>query len=216
MNIFTNNLKNNIDRAYKELKTEYALKRFGNIENFKKYFQDNKETLLNIKVNNSSSFKDQVGNKKIIFFDKYLNVYIMEIDLNNNFYMQLDDYTLDNDIFNANYEHSTNMNKALLNCEKFLKMLNTKDYKAAYNILDENFKQTYFKTEADFEKYIKSTVFNYNKAKYDEYRQPIDGVHALKMTLTDATGESKEKREFNIVMMLKEERNFVMSFEVNE
>ena len=73
-------------------------------------------------------------------------------------------------------------------------MINNLDYKVAYEKLDSNFRNTYFKTVEEFENYMKNHVFRYN--------------------IFDATYENETEIEFNIVMKLLDNADFVMSFEV--
>ena len=215
LNIFQNDLRTNLNKAYKELKEQYATKRFGDYDTFKQYAQSNKERLLEAKVSNCTIYADETLNKKFAFNDQYSIIYIIESNSENKFSIQLDDYTLENEAFNSAYEKASNMNKAQLNCDKFFKMINTQDYTSAYNVLDENFKASNFKTEQDFEKYIKAKLFNYNRLDYKEYSNTISSIHQYKIGVTDATKtDSKNEVEFNIIMKLLDGTNFVMSFDV--
>ena len=215
LNIFKYNLKNDLNKAYKELKEEYATKRFGDLNTFREYIKNNIERLNEVKVNNCIANVDDDYNKKFVFNDKYLNVYIIESNAKNEFTIQLDDYTLENEEFNNYYENASNMNKAKSNCEKFFKMINTQDYASAYNVLDEKFKATNFKTLHDFEKYIKTKLYTYNKLNYKEYNNKISSIHQFKIGVTDYTKTNSESEvEFNIVMKLLDGTDFVMSFDV--
>ena len=215
LNIFQNDLRTNLNKAYKELKEQYAAKRFGDYNAFKQYAQNNKERLLGAKVSNCTITTDEVLNKKFVFNDQYSIIYIIESNSENKFTIQLDDYTLENEEFNSYYEKASNMDKAKSNCDKFFKMINTQDYASAYNILDENFKATNFKTLQDFEKYIKAKLYTYNKINFKEYNSSISGIHQFKIGVTDYTKTNSEnEKEFNIIMKLLDGTDFVMSFDV--
>ena len=93
-------------------------------------------------------------------------------------------------------------------------MINNLEYKVAYEKLDSNFRNTYFKTVEEFENYMKNHVFRYNVFDKTEYSNEIKGIHSYKVLLKDATYENETEIEFNIVMKLLDNADFVMSFEV--
>ena len=101
----------------------------------------------------------------------------------------------------------------MMNIDKFFQMLNAKDYKAAYEKLDMNFKNNYFKTEQDFENYIKQRVFSYNKVEYVSYNGDISGIFKYDLNLKNKQNETQEV-SFSVVMQLKEGTDFVMSFNI--
>jgi hypothetical protein len=53
----------------------------------------------------------------------------------------------------------------------FIKMINDVNYQGAYKVLSNEFKNNYFKTQEDFENYVKSTFFNYNFLSAKEIKQ---------------------------------------------
>lgn len=209
---YINKVTYKMELAYECLENEYKEKRFPTIQEYKKYI--NNANIKNIELQNCyvEKYNDYT---QYTCKDQYGNVYIFKYSAIMEYTIQLDDYTLENQSFNSKYEEASNRDKGILNIDKFFKMINMQDYTAAYEVLDENFKQNYFKTEQDFEKYIKNKMFRYNKVEYKEYSNKITDIHTYKVVLTDATEENQNQVEFNIVMKLLEETDFVMSFEVN-
>lgn len=203
----------NINTAYQQLEELYKKNRFNTFVQFQEYVTKNEE-LEYITVVNCSVEKENEKNKYTCK-DQYGNVYIFRETAIMEYTVELDDYTLENEAFTKKYNEVNNRDKGILNVDKFFKMLNMQDYQSAYSLLDNNFKQTYFKTQTDFENYMKNKVFRYNKVEYEEYSNQITDIHTYKVKLSDATEQSEEKVEFNIVMKLLEGTNFVMSFEVN-
>lgn len=207
-------IQNDINMAYNMLDDEYSELRFSQINDFQKYIEDNKKNILNIEIQkyyveeyedyNIYTCKDQYGNT-IIFKDTAIMEYTV----------QLDDYTLNNEDFNEKYKKASDRDKGILNIDKFFKMINMQDYTSAYSVLDENFKQNYFKTQIDFENYMKNKVFKYNKVKYKEYSNKITDIYTYKVLLTDVTEQNQNEIEFNVVIKLLEGTDFVMSFGVN-
>lgn len=204
----------NSKQAYTVLEKEYQNKRFDTYEIYNKYIQENISYLEQAKLE-SISIKEYDNYKKYICKDQYRNVYVFKEIAVMDYTVQLDDYTLENDTFNEKYKEVSYRDKGLLNVDKFFKMINMQDYKSAYTVLDANFKQNYFKTQADFENYMKNKVFRYNKVEYKEYSNKVTDIYTYKVVLTDMTEEKQGEVEFNIVMKLLEGTEFVMSFQMN-
>ena len=165
--------------------------------------------------NNKYSTKEDKEIQLYLCKDQYENIYLFRITSATDYTVELDSYTLDNPITTPIYDKASNMNKGLMNADKFFEMLNMQDYETAYSVLDNSFKQNYFKTQSDFEKYIKNKLFKFNKVEYTEYNNQISGLHGYKVIVTDATEESSKQVEFNIVMKLEDSSNFTMSFQVS-
>ena len=92
-------------------------------------------------------------------------------------------------------------------------MINAKDYKAAYSVLNDEFKNNYFKTEKDFENYMKQKVFLYNDVEYVKYQDEISSIYKYDVTIKNRLDNSQEF-DFSIIMQLKEGTDFVMSFSI--
>ena len=199
--------------AFKLLDPEYRLKRYQNdIEEFKTNMQYREIATLN--NYNYKEYKDE-GYTIYQCEDGYGLRYIIKETAVMQYTIQLDDYTLDNEYFNEMYDNADNMQKGVFNIQRFFEMINTGDYKAAYGVLDENFKNNYFKTQRDFENYMKNNIFKYNHVEGGEYSNDVTNLHVYKITLTDNKWESEEEKNFNIVLKLLDNRKFVMSFEVS-
>lgn len=201
-------------KSYEMLDEEYKQQRFLTLAEYENYINNaNKDyEMISLKEYAISVEKD---NKIYTCKDQYGNTYIFKEKGIMEYDVQLDDYTLNNERFNEIYQKAEDKDKGILNIDKFFAMINMQDYASAYRVLDENFKQNYFKTQADFETYIKSKVFRYNKVTYQEYSNKITDIYTYKIQLTDKTEEKQGQIEFNMVVKLLEGTNFVMSFAVN-
>lgn len=202
-----------LNTAYTLLDEEYKEKRYNTIDKFKKYISS--IDVLNYISSVDCKVTKQDENNVYRLKDQYGNVYIIKETAIMEYTIQLDDYTLENEEFNKNYNTANSRDKGILNIDKFFKMINMQDYTSAYSVLDNNFKQNYFKTQIDFENYMKNKVFRYNKVDYKEYSNKITDIYTYKVVLTDLTEENTNEVEFNIVMKLLEGTDFVMSFAVN-
>lgn len=207
-------IKNNISMAYDMLNKEYASVRFSRIQDFEDYIEENKQNILNIEI--EKYYAEEYEDYNLYTCkDKYGNTYIFKETAIMEYTVQLDDYTLNNEEFNEKYNEVNDRDKGILNIDKFFKMINMQDYTSAYSLLDNNFKQNYFKTQEEFENYIKNKLFRYNKVDYKEYSNKITDIYTYKLIVTDTVGGDLNQVEFNIVMKFLEGTDFVMSFEVN-
>lgn len=209
-NTFRLNLEYDAQGMYDKLDKNYREKRFGSYSEFEKYIKENNVNnakLSSYLVNREDDYTEYVCK------DQNENLYIFKEVAVKDYTITLDTYTLEQEKFNEEYEKATNQKKVMMNIDKFFQMLNAKDYKAAYEKLDTNFKNNYFKTEQDFENYIKQRVFSYNKVEYVSYNGDISGIFKYDLNLKNKQNETQEV-SFSVVMQLKEGTDFVMSFNV--
>ncbi len=211
---YLNNQLYNEELAFASLDEEYRENRFhGDIQNYITYCNSD----IVAKQKNLASYNVNNKEEQYVIYtckDQYDNIYIFKENGIMNYTVELDNYTLENKIFNEKYEKVSNRDKGILNVDKFFKMMNMADYKAGYALLDETFKLNNFKTEAEFERYMQSNIFRYNKVSYQTYSDKITDLLTFKLKLTDATGEDKREIQFNVVMKLGEGTDFTMSFEI--
>lgn len=195
------------------LPEDYKVARFGNLEGFKQYINDNREEILKINlkqylVNNYEDYIEYVGK------DQFGNLYIFNEYKDQTIDIKLDTYTITPNIFVEEYEKASEEKKVQMNIDKFIQMINRHDYITSYNCIAENFKSNYFNTQEKFENYIKNTFFTYNKFEFNSIEQKGSNLYVAKVQLTDLAGESTEVKEINIIMQLKDNLDFEMSFGV--
>lgn len=214
------NAINDIQRAYDLLDKEYRDKRFSSFENFQKYVTENKE-MINASLLNKYTVNEHEEYTEYICIDNYGKYYIFHETTPMNYTLMLDTYTIDTPEFIEKYNSSNNKTKIAMNVEKFISMINSKDYETAYNKLDSGFRNNYFKTQEDFENYIKNTFFENNKAEYSTCEEK-SGIYTIDVTLINYATyvgyitPSTPMVEKTFIMKLKEGTDFVMSFNVNE
>ena len=204
---------NNTVKAYEYLDEEYKQKRFGSFENYKKYVQENTNEINQIQpteylINRYDDYTEYVAK------DSNGNMYIFKETSVGEFTLILDTYTLEYEKFNTEYKRATNKDKVIMNIDKFFQMLNAKDYKSAYNLLDTNFKNNNFRTEGSFEKYMKSKLYSYNDVSYVKFSDEISGVYTYYIEISNRQNEINKKIKMNIIMQLLEGTNYKLSFEI--
>ena len=212
LNHYLSLLRCNTQKAYELLEKEYKEARYKNYSDFEKYAQGLKEERIYLE-SYTKKYNDD-DSIEYICKDGYDRVYIFKEKSVMEYTVQLDDYTLENKEFREKYTRESNKNRGILNIDKFFKMLNMQDYTSTYNLLDDNFKQNYFNTQADFENYMKQRSFKYNKVTYNKYSNKIDSVHVYEIMLTDRTEESEVSYDYTFIIKLGDDINFTVSFNV--
>lgn len=206
------NLLYDTEDTYNLLDEEYAGKRFGDIKKFKAYVQENKIDIFTMEID-----KYQVNNyndyTQYICIDTKGNYYIFNETSVMQYTIMLDTYTADIPQFVEQYNKSTTQEKVALNINKFIQGINDESYYYTYNLLADSFKNNYYKTQEEYEKYIKENLFTENEIEYVEYSEE-GTTYIYEIQLSDATGESSEIKNMTVIMQLKEETDFIMSFSI--
>lgn len=87
------------------------------------------------------------------------------------------------------------------------------DYQSAYNLLYDEFKENYFKTEEEFEKYIKNKYSDLITLDYGNIER-LGTYYILTVNFTDLINDQKN---FTQLFVVKENdfNNFVLSFQAD-
>lgn len=200
------------ERAYYYLDEEYRNKRFKTIENYKKYILENKNHIVKMALKEYEVRRTE-GNTEYICKDQYNNYYIFNAKEVLNYTVMLDSYTIETEEIKNEYMKKTDRKKVEYNINKWIQMLNNKDYENAYNLLNETFKNKNWNSLEEFRTYMEGNYpINY-KIEYNDY-QVYGTSHAQKIILKDAEGKNKEQKDITIIMKLNENMNFEMSFNI--
>lgn len=204
-------LSNNAEALYNVLDEEYREKRFGSLEDFQQYLNSNREELegANVSsylVNNYENYTEYVCK------DQYENLYIFRATAVMKYSLLLDTYTITTDEFKQQYQNSSNENKVKLNVDKWFDMINNRDYKNAFNYLDETFRTNNLKNDPNtFEAYMREQYPLHYQVLYGEITER-NGTYVQSIKLKDITGEDSTEYMLDIIMQLQDDMNFVMSF----
>ena len=213
-------LLNNVEKAYEKLDKEYREKRFGDIDEFQKYIESNiQEIQLSQIYEYTNESYDEY--KEYVAKDRYENLYIFEEISPNNYTVKLDTYTLTTDKFIEEYQKSNDIKRVQLQLDVFRQIINNYDFKTAYNVLAEEFKQNYYNTEEKFEEFIKQNMFRYNNIHFEEIEKE-GNVYVCEVTFTDlSNGDYKDISKENIneykwtfIVELNDAENFKLSFSI--
>ena len=201
---------NEAEDAFNMLDEEYRNKRFNNsITEFNNYINEHKD-----KIENSSFMEyTEIDDNKYVIEDNYSNQYVFFINDFYNYNVKLDVYTILEDYFTNKYNALDDSSKAHTNVDIFLKMINSKDYKQAYNKLDENFRNNNLGSVDNFENYIKENFFENNYLEVNEIEQKGE-YYVVKTTLMNNISSAADSMEKKFVVKLNKGTDFVISFEI--
>lgn len=211
---FTEYIKNalyNINVAYELLDEEYKNSKFENIEAFKKYIDNNRESILNSTINKYSKeqFEDYV---QYTIIDNYNKYYIIKETSVMKFKILLDNYTVNTEEINSKYEKATDDVKIATNVDKIFKMIDNKEFKAIYdNYLNTGFKNNYFSDYTKFETYMNNTFFEYNYLGNKTLEKQGEN-YIITINYKDGISSAAENRQISIIMKLNNDMNFEISF----
>ena len=216
MQIYFNDYKTyaltNPKQAYELLNKEYREKRFKDLDEYKLYISNNKEKIAS---DNLEKYQIAVDDEKTryICLGKYENYYIFCENSVMDYSIILDTYTIDQPEFIEKYDEANEKGKCILNIEKVKQALNSGDYKYIYGKLNEQFKNKNYSTLSAFENYMKSNLNKYNKIEYKEFKNEGE-TYIYNVELTDLLGKTDKTINMQILMQLKDDRDFVMSFSI--
>lgn len=199
------------EEIYNLFSEEYRNKRFGSLQNFEKYIDniaknDKGISVQEYLVNNYEDYKEYVCK------DNYGNLYVFKEKNPMDITIELDTYTLDNEKFIEKYNSSDDQYRVAMNIDKWIQMINNRDYQSAFNVLDETFRTDNFQNDVDvFEQYMRYYFPKHYKIEYGEFSEET-GTYIQEITMEDITGEDTGEIKEHIYMELGEGTDFVMSF----
>ena len=197
------------EKFYNYLEEDYRDKRFGSYDKFLNYFNNNKNHLLSI-IPKNYKIGETINDVKIR--DQYGNWYEFKINGVLDYTVKLDNYIVMSEEDIEQYKKYDNGKKIKYNIQKWINMINSKDYEFAYNYLDETFKQQNYETLDKFKNLMQSKYPDY----YDNVSVQIKNegsVYSSEVQLSVKDDEYADKY-MTIIMKLKEGTDFVLSFDV--
>lgn len=204
----------NPEHLYDMLDEEYKNTKFEDESAFLEYLQKNRNDIMSTFV---SKYRKETkdGKNRYICIDNYGNYYIFNEEEIMNYTAILDIFTVNTEEFMAEYDSSNEEKKVALNIEKIIQAINVHDYKYVYNKLDETFRNNNWGSEEAFEQYMRDNFPLHYDVEYTTYSNE-GATYVQQINLTDITGENEGTISLNIIMQLKDNYEFVMSFSVQE
>ena len=202
---------NNLEDAYMMLDENYKKERFADINEYKQYINENIQYLREIQPE-EYLYNEYEDYNEYVCKDQYENLYIFKETAIMDYTIQLDTYTIMTDKFMSEYTQGNENKKVIMNIDKFIQMINNYDYKSAYEVLNDTFKENNFKDLDSFKQYMQNTYYRYNDITLGEYTEQNE-VYVYKTTITNKEN-SEETKDMNFVMKLNNGTDFELSFEI--
>ena len=207
---FKNSALKKTDYAFNLLDSQYRETRFENDKSqFDKYIDNNIDELRGLiitqySVNNYRDYTEYVCK------DKYENLYIFKVTDFTEYTVTLDTYTIITDSFKNTYDGTNDQGKVMLNADKWIQMINNRDYTTAYKMLDETFRNNNFGSVDNFENYMRQNYGEHYKVEFGDFSNQ-GNTYIQELTLNTISG-SGNTIEMSIIMRLNENYGFTMSF----
>lgn len=191
--------------SYDYIDKEYRDKRFGTIENYLKYVSENKAHITKMALR-SYDVERMGSTAKYMCKDQYENYYLFNVEKVLDYKVLLDIYTIEQDTAVTAYSGYNDRQKIAYNVNKWIQMINNKDYQGAYDVLNVTFKDNNWATVNDFENYIKQNYPSYYQVEYTNYEE--SGENAIQtVTLKDFDGKEQNK-SLTIIIRLKDNMEY--------
>lgn len=197
----------NSEVAYEKLDETYKNKKVSNINEFKTYAKNNLKNYVALKVQKYQKTEiEQEGYTRYVLIDTEGRYHILQETAPMKYTMILDTYWVDIPEFIAKYDKSNPQEKAILNLNKFMQALNDKDYKYAYSVLAESFKQKNFKTQSEFEAYAKANFFDKNEFTYEKFGSEANTYYTYQIKVKDKTKAQNKEITKTFIILLEERK----------
>lgn len=200
------------DKLYDMLEEEYKNIKFTNKEEYEKYIERNRKNLLKIKF---VKYDVVAANDYVDYFceDQYGNIYIIrEQDNIMQYKCFLDSYTVMSENTEKEYQKLNKLEKAKESIRNFINMVNNKDYRMIYNIMDEVTKEEKLNTIDKVEEFIKENFYDRNKFVIENSDTNNKEYIEHNCIIINAEDE-KEFKRINIKTKQGEEVEFFISFD---
>ena len=209
---YINQIKDNIvydvESSYQKLDNKYRQNNFATLEEYKKYLNANITKFYTMKLAKYkiSEYEDY---KQYICIDENDNYYIINEYSVGDFTFMLDEYSVNISQVDEAYKSKTDKEKAVFDVQKFIRAIRDSNYRLAYSFLAEQFKQNYFKTQTEFENYVKQFIKDENINNYSVTNE--DNLFIVTVTMKNQNNIVQDKK---FIVNLKQGTDFELSFNV--
>ncbi len=204
----------NAKQAYELLEENYKKERFPDLKDYQEYLEEN-ESIIKESILAKYSVAHFDDYTQYVLIDNFENSYTLDVTSVMNYKIKLDNYTIKVEDYEENYNKLKNENKVQANVHIFLQMINTKDYKHSYELLDETFKKNNFGTLEEYKSYINENFFKYNQRTSSDINIRQEGnYYVYETTIRNNSGSAAKSKKLTIIMQLLKGTDFVMSFSI--
>lgn len=198
---------NNSEEAFSLLDDDYKDKRFKNSkELYSEYLSD-----VDIKNISPNKYMCDIYDeyKDYICIDNNGIYYIFRETAPMEFKLKLDTYTIETEKFINEYNDASDENRVMLNVDKWIKMINNKDYYNAYDVLDNTFRNNNFENLEEFKNYIENNIPDNCTLEVGEQKYLGNSTYTQVVELKN----DNENISKTLIVKLEEDRKFVLAFD---
>lgn len=198
-----------VENAFNLLEEKYKSKRFDNdLNEFREYI--NEQTT---KIENSTFIQyAEIEDNKYVVQDDLGNQYIFDIKDFYNYTVKLDIYTVLDEYFIQQYNEANKESKAHTNVDIFLQMINSKDYKQAYEKVGDKIKENNLNSIDKFKEYMSDNFYSTNYLEVNDIEQNDDGNYIVNVTLKDNVSSVANSMKKSLIIQLMEDNDFRIIF----
>lgn len=146
--------------------------------------------------------------------NEYKDQYVIFVNKNELSKVRLDNYTILTENYIDDYNSLDNSSKSHTDVDIFLKMINSKDYRQAYEKLEETEKDSNLNSLDRFKDYIENNFYETNYLYVNYVEEIEDGRFLVNTTLKSDISSAADSMEKNFIVKLNEGTDFVISFEI--
>ena len=201
------------EEAYNSLDETYRNRRFSSFDEYKEYLEKNRITIASSGLR-QYSVSEENGKKVYTCVDQNNNYYTFIEDAVMQYTVKEGKYNPEPEGFVEEYENSLDETKVMRNINRFIAMVNNKEYDTAYKVLETNFKENYFPTEEEFADYISNNFFADNNVEFNSMPEEIDGVYTVEVALIDREDEDGNTMTYIFEVTLLEGTDYTISFNI--
>lgn len=208
--VIKNLMQSNQMELYNILNTEYRENRFENFEDFTEYCNSMNQLIIDKDLYKYGKSTNN-GIEQYICQDDIGTTYIVNVKSNTDIEVLLDDYTIETDDFKTKYESANFQTRVITDADKVMKMINTKDYRAIYNLLDETYKANNFATIDSLINYINTAFYSSNYYTISNVSEQGQ-YYLVTITCKETAAASADTKENRLIIALGDGTSFKMSF----
>lgn len=211
MNMIKDLIINYPEAIYQRLDEQYRKEKFGDsFEKFSQYSKSKANFIDKIKLNGFTIDRSNGETKIYICKDMNNNVYTIKETTASDFTLYLDDYTVYSNEFIEKYNNSKDNIKVSTNIDRFIKIINNKDYDEAYKILNEQYKNTRFPTKESYQQFLSNEFYSVNSQTIKKMEQQGE-YYLVTFDITPGDSFSSNIKTEKVAMKLGDGMDFEMS-----
>lgn len=201
----------NPELLYENLYSSYKSGRFSTVESFVENIENRREEIKYATLKEYQTIV-QDGYIQYVLVDGNMNYYIVNQEkFGSSKSIILDTHTVELPEFVEKYDAATDENKVALNMEKIKSAINSQDYRYVYEKMDETFVENNIGSYEQFVEVMNRIMYDKNEFDYTSVSHE-GSIYIVKFKIKDYSEEETDEFSAEVLMKLKDDRDFVFSW----